>query len=101
MNFNIGQIKKQAEEMQRKMKEASQKEVEGSAGGGLVKLKMTCAGQPIDCAIDESLLKPEEKEVLQDLIIAAIKNAKQNADATMSEHMQGMGIPSDMMGMLS
>ena len=79
---NLGNMMKQAQELQKKMAEAQNKlneiEVEGTSGGGLVKVIATAKGSFKTMSIDESLIKIEEKEILEDLIIAAINDAKQN-----------------------
>jgi DNA-binding YbaB/EbfC family protein len=76
--FNIQKMMKQAQEMQMKLQEVQEKLkdiiVEGEAGGGLVKVKMTCAGKATNVDIDESLLGTD-KETLEDLITAAINTA--------------------------
>jgi len=56
-------------------------EVEGVAGGGLVKIKATAKGRILGVDIDESLLAPSEKQMLEDLIAAAINDARAKADA--------------------
>lgn len=82
--MNINQLMKQAQTMQKKMKEMQEQiaaqEFEGKAGGGLVIITMTGDGQMRKVAIDESMLKTEEKEILEDLIVAAHNDAKAKAD---------------------
>ena len=65
-------------------------EVEGQAGGGLVKIRATAKGRILAVEIDESMLKAEEKETLEDLISAAINDARANADQVAGEQMQQM-----------
>jgi DNA-binding YbaB/EbfC family protein len=65
-------------------------EVEGQAGGGLVKIRATAKGRILGVDIDESMLKAEEKETLEDLITAAINDARANADQVAGEQMQQM-----------
>ncbi len=65
-------------------------EVEGQAGGGLVKIRATAKGRILGIDIDESMLKAEEKETLEDLITAAINDARANADQIAGEQMQQM-----------
>ena len=65
-------------------------EVEGQAGGGLVKIRATAKGRILGIDIDESMLKAEEKETLEDLITAAINDARANADQVANEQMQQM-----------
>lgn len=99
--MNIQQIMQQAQKLQKQMQEMQSKmqdkEVEGSAGGDLVKIRATVNGKVTAVFIDDSLMKLEEKEMLQDLLVTAFKNAKQNADSTMSEEMRNMGIPPEVM----
>ncbi len=70
-------------------------EVEGAAGGGLVKVKASAKGRIIGIDIDESLLAASEKQMLEDLIVAAFNDAKAKADAASSAEMSKMtsGIP--------
>ena len=77
-------LMKQAQQMQAKMAEAQaeleQTEVEGEAGGGLVKVTLSAKGAMKSISIDPSLLKPEEKEILEDLIVTAHVQARAKAD---------------------
>ena len=70
-------------------------EVEGAAGGGLVKVKASAKGRIIGITIDESLLQPNEKQMLEDLVVAAFNDAKAKADTKSGEEMAKMtsGIP--------
>ncbi|HVI98553.1 MAG TPA: YbaB/EbfC family nucleoid-associated protein [Sphingomonas sp.] len=70
-------------------------EVEGAAGGGMVKVKASAKGRIIGVEIDESLLQPSEKQMLEDLIAAAINDTRAKADAASSAEMSKMtqGIP--------
>ncbi|MEO5773304.1 MAG: YbaB/EbfC family nucleoid-associated protein [Sphingomicrobium sp.] len=70
-------------------------EVEGAAGGGLVKVRATAKGRIIGLDLDESLLQPSEKTMLEDLIIAALNDARTKADAAANAEMQKMssGLP--------
>ena len=81
---NIGNMMKQAQQLQKKMSEAQEKlneiEVEGTSGGGLVRVTSTAKGTFKKISIDQSLIKDEEKEILEDLIIAAINDAKQKGE---------------------
>ena len=96
---NIGNMMKQAQQLQKKMAEAQDKlndiEVEGSSGGGLVKVTATAKGSFKRILIDESLLKKDEKEILEDLIIAAINDAKLKGEAAAQEEMKSItgGLP--------
>lgn len=82
--MNINQLMKQAQTMQKKMKEMqeemAQREFEGKSGGGLVSVIMSGSGEMKRVAVDASLLKPEDKEMLEDLIIAAHNDAKAKAE---------------------
>lgn len=65
-------------------------EVEGLSGGGLVKIKATARGRIISVHLDESLLVPSEKQMAEDLIAAAINDARQKADQAASAEMKTM-----------
>ena len=96
---NLGNMMKQAQELQKKMAEAQDKlndiEVEGTSGGGLVKVIATAKGSFKTMSIDESLIKIEEKEILEDLIVAAINDAKQKGENAAQEQMKSLtgGLP--------
>ncbi len=70
-------------------------EVEGAAGGGLVKVRASAKGRIIGIDIDESLLQPSEKQMVEDLVVAAFNDAKAKADAASGAEMAKMtsGIP--------
>ncbi len=72
-------------------------EVEGAAGGGLVRIRTSAKGRVIGVAIDDSLLTPSEKGILEDLVAAAFNDARGKADAAAAEEMQKVqmaaGIP--------
>jgi len=90
-----------AETIQKQMNEAQSKldqiEVEGVSGGGLVKIRCSAKGRIIGVAIDDSLMVPSEKQMLEDLIAAAFNDARVKADAASNDEMQrvqgGMGLP--------
>jgi nucleoid-associated protein EbfC len=92
---------KQAMSLQSKMKELqdqlAQVEVEGTSGGGLVKAMMSAKMEVRSLKIDPSLIKPEEREVLEDLIVAALSDARRKAEAAMQEKVSsltgGMQLP--------
>jgi nucleoid-associated protein EbfC len=65
-------------------------EVEGAAGGGMVKIRATAKGRILAVDLDESLLQPSEKTMVEDLIAAAINDARAKADAAAAEEMQKM-----------
>ena len=101
---NFGNMMKQAQELQKKMAEVQEKlntiEVEGSAGGGLIKVISTAKGDIKRIGIDDSLMKKDEKEIVEDLIIAAINDAKNKAEEKASEEMKkitgGISLPPGM-----
>lgn len=72
-------------------------EVEGAAGGGLVKVRATAKGRILGLAIDDSLMQVSEKAMLEDLVAAAMNDAKSKADAAAGEEMSrmtsGMALP--------
>ena len=72
-------------------------EVEGAAGGGLVKVKASAKGRIIAVSIDDSLMEKSEKQMLEDLIAAALNDARAKADAASNDQMakltQGMPLP--------
>ena len=96
---NIGNMMKQAQQLQKKMAEAQEKlnsiEVEGASGGGVVKVFAPAKGEIKRISLDQSLLTPEDKEITEDLIVAAINDAKQKADTAAQEEMKSVtgGIP--------
>ncbi len=75
LNKLLEQAKSIQEDMQKKQKDIEKQEINASSGGEMVKITMNGKGNVTGLQIDESLLKPEEKEILEDLIIAAINNA--------------------------
>ncbi len=96
---NLGNMMKQAQQLQKKMAEAQNKlndiEVEGTSGGGLIKVIATAKGIFKRISIDDSLIKQEEKEILEDLIVAAINDAKEKGEAAAQEEMKNLtgGLP--------
>jgi DNA-binding YbaB/EbfC family protein len=90
-----------AEQIQKQMGEAQAKldsvEVEGAAGGGLVKIRCTAKGRLLGVSIDDSLIVLEDKQMLEDLVAAAFNDARAKADqaanAEMQKVQQGMGLP--------
>jgi DNA-binding YbaB/EbfC family protein len=85
---------KQAAELQSKMKalqdELDHIEVEGISGGGLVSVRMTAKMDVKAVNIDASLLKPDEREVVEDLIVTALGDAKRKAEAAMQDKMAAL-----------
>jgi nucleoid-associated protein EbfC len=98
---------KQAAQLQSKMQamqeELGNVEVEGIAGGGLVSVRMTAKMDVKGVKIDPSLLKPEESEIVEDLLVTAFGDARRKAEAAMQEKMQslagGLGLPPGMLGL--
>ena len=96
---NVMGMMKQVQEMQSKMQdmqnELAEMEVEGRSGGGLVAVTLNGKGEMRSVKIDPSLLKPDEVEILEDLIVAATTDAKAKVDVAMQEKMQSMagGLP--------
>lgn len=82
-------------ELQKAQDSLDKIEVEGASGGGLVKIRATAKGQILGIEIDESLLKPSEKSMVEDLITAAINDARAKADVAAAEEMRKMtsGLP--------
>lgn len=101
---NLSQMLKQAQEMQGKVQELQEKlagtEIEGSAGGGMVKVTLNGKTEMRGIKIDPSLLDPEESEVLEDLIAAAFNDAKVKVEHHMQEEMSkltgGLNLPPGM-----
>jgi DNA-binding YbaB/EbfC family protein len=96
---NFAQMMKQAQELQGRMAdmqaEMERTTCEGRAGGGMVVVTLNGKGEMAGVKIDASLLKPEEGEILEDLISAAHADAKAKADEAMKEKMQSLtgGLP--------
>jgi DNA-binding YbaB/EbfC family protein len=87
-------LMKQAQAMQAKMQELQAEmeriEVEGQAGGGMVRVTMTAKGQMKGLMIDDQLLKADEKVILEDLIVVAHEDARKKAERVMEEKMRGV-----------
>jgi len=98
---SLDEIMKMAQEVQAEMQKAQENldkiEVEGVSGGGLVKVRATARGRILGVTIDESLMKPEEKQMVEDLVAAAFNDARDRADRRSAEEMQklqgGLGLP--------
>ncbi len=92
MMKNLGAMMKQVQEMQARMQrmqeELAQTTVMGVAGGGMVSVTVTGKGETTDVEIDDSLLKPEEKEILEDLLVAACNDARVKMEELMAEKMK-------------
>ncbi len=87
-------LMKQATELKSKMEamqaELDRVEVEGSAGGGLVTLKLSGKGDLRGARVDDSLLKPDQKEIVEDLLVAAHADAKRKLETMLAEKMQAL-----------
>jgi len=90
---------KQASQLQAKMQEMQAEldriEVEGTAGGGLVTVTLNAKGEMKGVKLDDSLIKPEDKEILEDLLVAAHADARRKAESVMQEKMKALtgGLP--------
>lgn len=101
--MDFQKMMQQAQQMQFKMQEMQEKlgdiDVEGEAGGGMVRVLLSCRGEMQDMYIDPKAIQQagEDKEMLEDLIIAAVNNANENKDAKIKEEtqkmLQEMGLP--------
>ena len=93
MKSGMGNLMKQAQQMQESMKRAQTElaniEVEGQAGAGMVKVVMTCRNEVRRISIDDSLMG-DDKEMLEDLIVTALNDAARKAEATTQERMGGL-----------
>ncbi len=91
---DISQIMRQAQQMQAKITEAQKKiealEVEGSAGGGMVTMKITGKNALVSIGIDPSLMVADEREILEDLIKAAHDDARRKLEDKQNEEMKGL-----------
>ena len=91
---DFDEIMKMAQNAQAELQKAQDSldsiEVEGSAGGGLVKVRATAKGRILGVDLDESLLQPSEKTMVEDLVAAAINDARAKADTAAAGEMQKM-----------
>jgi len=98
---NLGNLMKQAQQMQERMTELQTRlaevEVVGAAGGGMVRVTVNGKGETRRVQIDPALVKPGEVEVLEDLVVAASNDAKGKAEALMQAEVQkltgGLNLP--------
>ena len=101
---NLGQMMKQAQQMQAKMAELQEQlaatEVTGASAGGMVQATMNGKGELRSIKIDPTLVSPEDVEVLEDLIVAAAQDAKSKVEAEVAQQMQkltgGLDLPPGM-----
>lgn len=104
--MNIAKMMSQAKAMQDKMQVLQEKMgdeiVEGASGGGVVKVSMSCKGHCQSITLDPSVVVADDKDMLEDLIKAAINDAKAKGDAKMADETQKMmaelGLPAGMLG---
>lgn len=93
MKGGLGNLMKQAQQMQENMRKAQEElaqiEVTGSAGGGLVEVTMTCRHDVRKVSIDDSLME-DDKEMVEDLLAAAVNDAVRKIEETTKEKMGGM-----------
>ena len=94
---DLGALMKQAQAMQAKLQDAqarlAESEVDGAAGGGLVRVTLRGTGELVRVAIEDSLVAPGEGEIIADLIVAAHADAKRKLDARQSEIMHDIAGP--------
>jgi len=101
MGMNMQNLMKQAQKMQREVakvqEELAQTEVQGSSGGGMVTVTVTGAQEILSIAISPEIVDPQDVEMLEDLVLAAVKDALANAQALAAEKMGratgGMNLP--------
>jgi DNA-binding YbaB/EbfC family protein len=101
--MNIQEMMRQAKVMQQRMQEMQvklgQTEVEGQAGGGAVQVVMTCRGEVRKLTISPNVINPQEKDMLEDLVMAAVNLARENADNMLASEtrkmMEELGLPAD------
>ncbi|HZZ62205.1 MAG TPA: YbaB/EbfC family nucleoid-associated protein [Roseiarcus sp.] len=97
--MDIMEMMRKAQEVQAKLQEAQEElgriDVEGLSGGGMVRITMTAKGEVKAVEIDQSLMTPSDKEMLEDLIIAAFADAKGKAERAAAEKIQSLtaGLP--------
>ena len=102
--MNLQKMMKQAQAIQQKVQETQERieaqEFSGTAGGGMVTVRLNGKNRLLGASIDASLLKPEEKEMLEDMLVAAFNDARDQVDSTQSEEMGkltgGLGLPPGM-----
>ena len=101
---NFEDMMKKAQDMQKKMQEMqdslSNLEVEGTSGGGMVKIIMNCKNEVKKIDVDPSIIKQDDKTMMEDLIVAALNDAKSKAEEKSKDEMKkltgGLGLPPGM-----
>jgi DNA-binding YbaB/EbfC family protein len=102
--MDVQEMMKQAKVMQDRMQQMqadlAEVEVTGESGGGLVSVVMTCRGEVRKLNVSKEIVNPDDKETMEDLVVAALNAARQNADRKMAEETQNMmkelGLPANM-----
>ena len=91
---DLNELMKMAQEAQTKLMQAQEDldkvEIEGVSGGGMVKIRATAKGRIIGVEIDQSLLAPSEKQMVEDLVAAAINDARAKADVAAQDAMRSV-----------
>ena len=94
MKGGLGNLMKQAQAMQENLRKAQEElagiEVNGSSGGGMVKVIMTCRHDIKKVEIDSTMMNEDDKEVLEDLVAAAVNDAVRKVEQTTQEKMAGL-----------
>ena len=94
MQFDIAKMMEQAKQMQAKLEDARKKaeseEITAEAGGGMVEVTMNGTGKLKKINIDKALINPEDPEMLQDLVVAAVNKAHSQIEGLMSSQMGGL-----------
>ncbi len=100
MNQILKQAQKMQEEMARVQEELANITVEGSAGGGMVKVTANCQNQILEVKIEQEVIDPEDKDMLEDLVVGAVNQALENAQKRAQEEMSKVtgGIMGNMPG---
>jgi len=92
--MNMQQIMRQAQKMQKKMEEAQEEAanqiVEASAGGGMVSVKVNGKQELLEISIEKDVINPDDVEMLQDLIVAAVNEGMKKAQQVMQDKLQGI-----------
>ena len=104
MKMDVNKMMRQVAEMQAQMAKAQEElagqVVEASAGGGMVKVKATGAGEIVEIKIEKDAIDPEDPEILEDMVLAAVNEALRNSQELMQSKLggamgglQGLGLP--------
>ena len=103
MSFDMNKMLREAQRMQEELakvqEEAATEVVEASAGGGMVTVKANGAGDVIEIKIDPKAIDPDDPELLEDMVLAAVNEALRSARSLMESKMSGL-IPGDLGGLL-